>query len=242
MKFRVQFWPTTLSLAGILVMIGLGAWQVQRLNWKQDLIETIAARTAMAPRQIPAARDWPVLDVAALRYLPVTASGRFLHRYERYVFTSLKVSRGRHGGPGYWVVTPLELADGTGYVLVNRGFVPDRMHDPATRAAGQVAGVVAVRGLVRQSQRPSPFTPDDNRRANIWYTMNVAALAADIGLSPVAPFVIDATASGAPGTLPQARDSRVQITNNHLSYAITWFALALCLAAVYIVFSTRKDD
>jgi cytochrome oxidase assembly protein ShyY1 len=49
----------------------------------------------------------------------------------------------------------------------------------------------------------------------------------------VAPFYIDQEGPLPAGALPKAGPLRVNLPNNHLQYAITWFSLAACLVGVF---------
>lgn len=237
-------WPTVVTLAGLAILIGLGTWQLQRMGWKADLVATVEARVRAEPIPLPAPEQWSGLDVESLEYRPATAAGAFDHDNEFHVFTHLPKPRGAIGGAGYWIVTPL-LLDGGGAVLVNRGFVPQDFKDPSTRPDGQVTGPVTVTGLIRPPERQHAFVPDNDPARNIWFFRDLRAMAAAAGLAHAAPFLLDERANSIPGGLPQAGETRLEFTDNHLQYALTWYALALCLAGVYIALwigSRRRGD
>ena len=107
----------------------------------------------------PGPQAWSDLDTVEMEYQPVTATGRFLHDREAHIFTALNAPRGEFGGTGYFVTTPLETADGW-LVYVNRGFVPERRKNAATRRAGQTSGPVTATGLLA---RPAPPVLDVSR-------------------------------------------------------------------------------
>lgn len=220
------------ALAGTVVLCGLGVWQLQRLAWKQGLVAMVEARSQAAPVPLPDEAGWPGLTRDADEYRKVTLSGAFAHDREVQVFTVLQDERFPVSGPGWWVLTPLERRDGT-TVLVNRGFVPDRFKDPATRPDGQVAGEVEVTGLLRLPEEAGMFTPDAGDDGRTWYVRDPLAIAAAQGLGRVAPFFVDADATPNPGGLPQGGATRVAFRNDHLGYAVTWFGLAAALVGVY---------
>jgi surfeit locus 1 family protein len=218
-------------LAAIALFLALGVWQVQRLIWKRDLIERVEARLAAAPLPAPGPQAWDGLTRAADEYARVTATGRFLH--DKEVRTLAVTER----GAGYWVVTPLAGPDFT--VLVNRGFVPQDRRDPATREEGQVSGAVTVSGLLRFSEPGGGFLRANDPSAGRWFSRDVPAIAATEGVEgPVAPYFIDAAATPIPGGLPVGGLTVVSFRNTHLSYALTWFALAGGLA--YLAFRSRS--
>jgi surfeit locus 1 family protein len=223
---------TLATLVGLAVLVGLGLWQLQRLEWKEGLIARIEARTERKPISLERA-----IEVSKKlnnpSYIPVHAEGRFHHRRERYLYAiSLD------GEPGWHVITPLETVDGI-FVLVDRGFVPDDLRDPKTRPQGQVQKVVTVTGLVRTPEKPSLFIPDNDPQANQWFSRDLGAMARSMfpgGTVEVAPFFLEAKAGQVPGGWPKGGQTRLKLTNNHLQYALTWFGLAACLAAVYGVY------
>ena len=118
-------------------------------------------------------------------------------------------------------------------VVVNRGFVPEGRQDPATRAEGQVAGVVDIVGVMRWPEPRGMFSPKDDPARNLWFTRDHRAMAAAKNWGEVAPFYVEQEAPPAPGGLPQVGKIRAELPDNHLGYAITWYGLALMLVGVF---------
>lgn len=234
---RVRFALLFVLFAGALaVLVGLGTWQVQRLAWKEGLLATIDERIHADPLPLDeVASRYPEIE-----YVPVTATGRFDHAAERHVFTTWE------GESGYDVFTPLLLGENRA-VFVNRGFVPFDRKDPATRADGQVGGEVTVTGLARRglAEKPSWVVPDNDSAKNVFYWKDVRAMRETSGLDPaidVLPFVVDAGDAANPGGLPVGGTTLIDLPNNHLQYAVTWYGLALALCGVfgYRLWSLRK--
>jgi surfeit locus 1 family protein len=221
-------------LGGMLfvILVGLGTWQVQRLHWKEALLATIAERTRAEPLSL---RDVELKfgETGDIEYIPVVATGEFLHDAERHFFATWQ------GQSGYYVYTPLRLETGR-VVFVNRGFVPFDKKNPATRQQGQVTGPQTVTGLARKPlpDKPSVMLPDNDPDKNIFYWKDLRAMAILSGLdvdSGVLPFFIDADAKPNPGGLPRGGVTIIDLPNNHLQYAITWYGLAAALAGVLAV-------
>lgn len=234
--------PTILAALAFVVLCGLGAWQVERLQWKEALIARVEAALASDPVPAPGPADWPGLADGAAEYRPVTVRGTFDHAREIHVVYTLVEPKGPVGGIGYQVFTPLRTDDGW-WVYVNRGFVPRDRADPATRPDGQVAGETTVTGLLRAPGHRSWFMPSDDPAGNAWFSRDPVLFAAAAGLpaAEVAPYVIDAMVDPSlPGGLPQGGETIVSFPNSHLQYAITWFGLALALAAVYVAFILKR--
>ena len=198
------------------VLVGLGVWQLIRLDEKQRLISQVATMMKAPPRQLPPQAEWNAPSFAALDFSPVTISGPFRHELEVYLFAS--VAKG----------TPFDLADG-GSVLVNRGFVPAQLKDPKTRSSGQVEGTVTLTGILKFARTPGLFTPEPDRANRLWFAADPVGMATLQGLTDVAPFVIDADDTPVPGGWPSGGHTVLNFSNNHLQYALTWFGLALVL-------------
>ncbi len=229
-------WPAIATLLGCAFLVSLGVWQLQRLAWKEGLIAQIDARAKAPPSALPAPSEWAGLRPDDYEYRHVEADGTFEHDKEALVF---RPSGGAARQPGYVVLTPMKLASGA-YVIVNRGFVPLDRKDPKSRRDGQIEGPAHLTGLMRQPESRNFFTPADRPEAGQYFTRDPALIAAHFGLSPAAPFSIDADAAPIPGGLPESGATELTFPNNHLSYALTWFGLALALIAVFAVFARQN--
>ncbi|MFK8252551.1 SURF1 family protein [Ancylobacter terrae] len=231
--------PTIAMLVALVILLGLGTWQLERLNWKNDLIARVEERVAEPAEPAPAEGDWESVSYDRDEYRHVTAAGRFRHDLEVQVYALLDTDTGAVGGPGYWILTPLVAADGSA-ILVNRGFVPRDRRAPATRAEGQVDGAVTVTGLLRMPEQPTLFTPDNDPASEGWYVRDPMAIASARGIARVAPFMIDADATPNPGGLPIGGRTRITFPNRHLEYALTWYGLAATLLGVYAAYGWSR--
>ena len=221
----------TLVVGGIL--IGLGVWQLNRLAWKDAIVARIEARTTAAPQPLPPRDGWDALKPDDYEYRRVAVTGRFDNAKEAYIL------RASGDGPVYHVLTPLALAGGS-TVLVDRGSVPAERRDPATRQAGQPSGQVTVTGLMRPPESRNAFTPPDEPAKDRFYTRDPAEIATHFQLADAAPFVVDADATPNPGGWPKGGDTIVEVPNNHFSYALTWFGLALGLFTVFVSWAWKR--
>jgi surfeit locus 1 family protein len=193
---------------------------------------------AADPAPVPPRAEWSALDLDAWTYRRVRAEGAFDHAREARVYVNLSDPHGPFRGPGYFVLTPLALRGG-GTVLVNRGFVPEGLSDPARRPDGQPKGEVEIVGLLREPEGRNLFTPADDRAKRLFFARDPSAIAAALGLADAAPFTIDADATPNPGGLPQGGETRIAFPNRHLEYALTWYGLAGALVAVFLAFAWR---
>jgi surfeit locus 1 family protein len=222
---------TACTLAALALLIGLGVWQLKRLAWKEGLIAEIETRAKGEPVALQDA-------IAVARegrdpsYYRVRVEGSFDHAKELYLYA---VSDER---VGWHVIAPLTATDGT-VVLVDRGFVPDTLRDPAARAGGQVEGPVTITGLVRTPETQGTFVPDNEVAANRWFWRDLPGMERSIypgGAPSLAPFFLEAEKSDVPGGWPEGGQTHLELPNNHLQYAITWFLLAGALAVIYVVY------
>lgn len=231
-RARVIF-AAVLGVVGLAILVSLGTWQVERLAWKNAIVETIEARTVAPPVPIAELPEGEALD-----YRPVSVTGRFVHAGERYFLATFE------GEAGWNVLTPL-LVEGTNEaVFVNRGFVPYGRKTPDTRPAGQIEGTVEITGLARvaPSEKPGSFLPDNEPATNIFFWKSIPEMSEGLALpagTHVLPFLVDAGPGAAPGGGPVGGVTVVQITNNHLQYAITWYGLAAVLAVMLAIFAFR---
>lgn len=236
-RLRSLWAPGIATAFCLAILLGLGVWQLARKGEKEALIARIVERSRAEPPAAPPAFDaW---DAKADEFRRVRAEGRFLHDRETLVHGLAPGDVPGRANQGYYVLTPLERADGA-TILVNRGFVPTELKDPATRAAGQVSGAATVTGMLRASEARGLFVPESDPAKGEWFTRDIPRIAQARGLSAVAPYLIEADATQNPGGWPRGGQLRVDLPNNHLQYAFTWFSIAACLIGVFSVFAWRR--
>jgi surfeit locus 1 family protein len=221
----------TIAAAILFILLcGLGVWQLERLQWKLGLIATVNGHLAAPPLSLDQALR---LEAGAAQYRRVTLTGRFDHAREAYVFTT-----GAAAEPVYHVLTPFLTDDGR-TLMVDRGMVDGAHLSPASRAAGNVAGATRITGVWRVPDGAGAFTPAPDPARRIWYARDLGAIAAADHLTLSAPVVIEADAAPNPGGWPKGGQTVVSFRNQHLSYAVTWFGLALCLLGVWLAYHVR---
>jgi surfeit locus 1 family protein len=237
LKAKGLLWPAVMTLTGVALLVSLGNWQMRRLAWKDGLIAAIAERKGAAPVAVSEV-EWRASAGGDIEYTRVEATGRLQNDKELHLYAF-----DDRLGPGYHVITPLQQADGS-VVLVNRGYVPNDLKDPAMRKAGQLAGDVEIVGLARLPGAKGTFDPDNDAARNIWYWRDLAGMgAAALGPSGprIVPFFIDAEATPEPpGGWPKGGVTRLELPNRHLEYALTWYGLAAALVAVFAAFAATR--
>ena len=224
--FRPYIVASVCTVIAVALLISLGQWQLKRLAWKEGLIAAVEARAQGEPVPVLGALN----DVDELEYRRVSATGRFDHQAEVYLFSQLEDKR-----IGFQVITPLVLPSGD-VLLVDRGFVAQRHRDPTTRLEGQVEGLVSLTGLLRTSQPSGMFTPAPDDAQQVVYSRDVPVIASLSGVDPVAPILLAADDMGIGPPAPEGGHTRLKFKNDHLAYALTWFALAATLIGVYLAY------
>jgi surfeit locus 1 family protein len=228
-RFKPLVVPTLWFVPGLALLAGLGVWQIERLSEKAALIAGVESGLEAPPQPLA---DALKEGLGGAEWHHVQLSGHFLHDKESYLF-----AQGPRGAIGVQVVTPLAQDNG-GTVLVNRGFVPEALRNPQTRAAGQVEGEVSVTGVLRLPQQAGLFTPAPDLKTRLWFVKDVSGIAAAVGVT-TPPVIVEADATPNPGGWPLGGQTNVDIPNDHLQYAITWFGLALALTGVYLIYHAR---
>lgn len=231
---RPLLWPTLVTAPAVLGALALGTWQVQRLQWKNEVIAERQARR-MAP---PLAALPEKFDPAQHEFRKVRVGGRFLHPKEMHL--AALTPRGNHA---FHVVTPMRL-EGGGVVLVNRGWVPRDRKDPESRRVGQVEGTVSVEGYLRV---PAPLTwaqrlagVKNDPVKNVWLHADLAEMERFAGQGEIKPYILEAGPGEAPGGFPVGGITRFEVPNEHLQYVITWYAMALIGIVIYLLYHRRR--
>ncbi|MEW6639341.1 MAG: SURF1 family protein [Pseudomonadota bacterium] len=220
-----------ITLAMLTVLIGLGTWQLQRKQEKQALIATLHERLAAAPVALPPPAAWAALTAAHDEFRRVKVTARLAAGTEARVYTSGSALRPDASGLGSWVFAPARLASDE-LIVINRGFLPDGAKLPEDAA---VAAPIELVGYLRFPESPGWFTPNPDLAKRLWFVRDPAAMARALTWGAVAPFYIDLEAPTPASGLPKAGPLDVQLRDQHLQYAITWFGLAIVVAAAALV-------
>ena len=210
--------PAFTTLSMLLVLVGLGTWQVYRLHWKERILAQIAAAESAPP--VP-------LIAAPGPYTKISVTGRF--RFDRAAEFGAEV-RDTQSGPtmGFYQIVPLEQA-GTQTILVNRGWVPQKRNVPLN----DPVGVLSVTGYARPGDKPNWFSAPNDPAARQFFTFDPSLIGAAVGIPSVAPFALVAMGTPTEGSYPTPAQHLPRPPNNHLSYVITWYGLAVALAVIF---------
>ena len=206
---RRLFFPLLLGLVGCAVLVGLGVWQLQRLEWKTAKLAQIAAKISATPVTLPTTVT-PENDI----YLPVTVNGRLLGP-EAFVITGLA-----QAGAGYRVIGAFEVAGNGRKIMVDLGFVAE-----ADRAVELPSTPMTVTGNLNWPAEKDSYTPEPELLRKLWFARDVERMANVLGTEQVM-VVANAIDPAIPAISPLPVDIS-SVPNDHLNYAITWFSLAV---------------
>ena len=217
--WRKLLFPVILGLGGIAVLVSLGVWQMQRLDWKLGVIADAEAQIAAPPVALPDAPDQEAWNRRAVAVAGVLTGDEIL------VLTS-----GTSAGTGYRVIAALDTGDRR--VMADLGLLPlDGRDAPA------MTGPVEITGNLQWPDDVNSSTPAPDRDEGLWFARDVASMAEALAAAPL--LVTVATMSPPdPRVTPLPVDTR-DFKNDHWEYAVTWFSLALVWAAMSLFLIRR---
>lgn len=225
------------TLVMLAVLIGLGVWQLRRKDEKHALIAALNERLAAQPVPLPRREDWPLSNAAKDEFRRVSFTARIDPSKDAMVYASGSGIRADISGPGTWAFVPAQLANGD-TVIINLGFVQNTLQDrkQQDRAVAALAtGTQTYTGYLRFPEHAGWFTPAGDPGKRLWFARDVDEMAQTLAWAKppgaLAPFYVDLESPVPPSGVPKPGPLSVQLKDNHLQYAITWFGLA---AAVLI--------
>lgn len=229
-KPTLAAWISSLVLIGLC--LGLGVWQLQRLEVKEAMIAKMEA--AKSARKIYV-RDLPedLQELGEMEYHNVSLPGHFEHEHEFHM-----VGRRHNGMPGYDIITPFRLEEHGGLILVNRGWVPNERKEPADRIEDpRFDGIIFLTGVLLKPGEAASYLPKNDPEHNVWLVADIDAMSKIVGekLPPVIVETLNPTPP--PNSLPIPRaESNIELRNDHMGYAMTWFSLAFAGFAIVFIY------
>lgn len=224
------------TLAMIAVFVGLGLWQLQRQTEKHALIAALNERLAATPQPLPLASEWSLLTAAHDEFRRVRFTATYQPGPDAMVYSSGSALREDVSGPGTWAFLPARLPTGQ-TVAINTGFVQNTMQDRAQedRVVAPLISrqPVALTGYIRFPETAGLLTPAPNVVKRLWFTRDHREMARVLGWGSVAPFYIDLETPVPASGIPKPGPLDVHLKDDHLQYAITWFALAAAVAIAF---------
>lgn len=222
--------PLIMSVTGVVLMFGMSIWQVQRLAWKEDLVAKIERAMEQKPlTSLPAPEE---LD--EYRFYPVELTGSFMPQYEFHI-----AARYYHSQLGYHVYTPFQTIGGK-LILINRGWIPSKQKDGDYKST-LPTDMVTLTAQLRTSNERNPFTPENQPEKNVWFGRDAQQMCETIDLQ-CEPFTLDLIGEQSWDSMPIPSSGEIKLRNDHLGYAITWFAIGLGILIISLLYHRKTPD
>jgi cytochrome oxidase assembly protein ShyY1 len=221
----------------VALFMSLGLWQLQRRVEKHALIAALAERLSAAPVPLPPPSQWGALTPGRDEFRRVSFAATRVRVPDAMVYSSGSAVREDISGPGTWAFLPARLSSGE-TIVVNFGFIANTMQDRAVedRAVARLVtdGPVMLTGYIRFPETAGLLTPAENPTERLWFARDHLSMTHALGWGDVAPFYINLETPEPENAIPKPGPLQVHLRDDHMQYAITWFALA---GAVVIAFA-----
>ena len=228
--FRPTLWSTIFAFIGFIFLLSLGTWQLDRLKWKNNLIAERQSYLGDKPKLF----NGDIKELDGTMWRPVKVNGTYEHGKELYL-----AARSMRGNVGFHILTPFRLHNGKN-ILINRGWVPREKKDPSTRKQSSYKNSVNLIGIITPGFKKGLFSPANDLTKNVWLYVDYNEMSSAVGME-LEKFVIDAKENGK-GGFPIGSQTRIDIPNDHLQYAVTWYLLGLTLLLVWFFWNKKKDE
>ena len=203
----------------ITLFCSLGTWQLYRLQWKQNLISQISE--GLKSNSIQYSKN------IKKNYQKVNLVGEYNFKNQIYLY-----SLNSKGQPGFDVVTPFQTLNKEN-VLVNRGWIKKELkNNPEINYPKN-----NITGMLRIANRKNIFTPDNDIKKNIWFAVNLDDIKkiTDKKFNKFIVYLEDKNIN-----TPKPKKITVDVPNNHLKYAITWYSISISILFYYLYFRKKK--
>ena len=219
-------------MISFILLCSLGIWQLQRLSWKNQVIKEISLKIDAHAIDLPANID----DVQDLKFRLVKVKGTYLHDKEIHLYAG---SRTVKGEPGYFILTPLYTNDQR-YVIINRGWVPQKLKSASNRMQTLTKGPVEIEGYFFEKEKKTWTTLNNDLNKNVWLWMDLPSMRQHLALPLLDGVIIRKKMDD--HELPSGKELlTAHIRNDHLTYVITWFSAAVSLLIIYFI-RLREND
>ena len=227
-RLKFETIPTIITLVALTILLSLGFWQLQRMSFKNAVIEDLHQRTIQAPMALPEA-GFKVEDYI---YRKVILSGRFDYSHEIFVYARDKTYNGQDG---FMLFTPFITNDNR-TIIVNRGWIPTKRKPQGLRLQSILPGDLTLTGVIMKSEQKYRFTPENDLKQNVWFYADIDQMRELIDSSVESFYVMQITEKQDLNSTPIVNTLDFNIFNNHLSYAMTWFSFALILICIFLLY------
>jgi len=206
----------------VTIFCALGTWQLYRLQWKLELISEITSGLDSRPIEYS--------NLIKTNYQRVTSKGKFNFDDQIYLY-----SLNEKGKPGYDVITPFKTNKNEN-VLINRGWINKDLKGNSN-INFKTDSEQKIIGFLRKTYKPNMFKPANDIINNVWFSINLEDFSKVTGkqFNEFVIFLEDGQAK-----IPLPKKISIDVPNNHLKYAITWYAISISITFYYLYFRRKK--
>jgi len=224
MNNKKLFLSLIYSSMALLILVSLGTWQLERLRWKTDILSSMKESLSLPPLKLTG----QVIDnIDQYSFRRIQLTGNYLYKDNITIYSKVFNKKvGKH------LIVPLETQ--YGIILVNRGFIPSDFNIENNIKSGEIS----INGIVKFQQKINYFTPNNNVIKNEWYYININEVSNFLSLPLLNFYIVEE--NNIEEKYPVGSQYNINISNDHLQYAITWFSLALALS-IFINIFWRKN-
>ena len=232
-KFRPIFWPTLFTIISLLILISLGTWQVYRLIWKNSLISNYLYK--FNNEIIKYDKSFSFND--EFEYRRINIKGRFINEKEILI-----IGKTFEGNVGFHLITPF-ITNEEKLLLINRGWISEKLKLRSSRSFSLIEEDIVIDGIIRRPQKKGYFVPENDPIGNFWFTIKPYQIEKALKLESFdleKKFYVDVIRDKGKLKLPIGVSGSPNFRNQHLTYAFTWYSLAITLIIVYFVFHFKE--
>jgi len=232
-KFRPIFWPTLFTIISLLILISLGTWQVYRLIWKNSLISNYLYKFNNEIIKY----DKSFLFNDEFEYRRINIKGRFINEKEILI-----IGKTFEGNVGFHLITPF-ITKEEKLLLINRGWISEKLKLRSSRSFSLIEEDIVIDGIIRRPQKKGYFVPENDPIGNFWFTIKPYQIEKALKLESFdleKKFYVDVIRDKGKLKLPIGVSGSPNFRNQHLTYAFTWYSLAITLIIVYFVFHFKE--
>ncbi|MAJ02765.1 MAG: hypothetical protein CMP37_02500 [Rickettsiales bacterium] len=227
--FKPKIIPIIATILGLAILLSLSVWQMKRLSWKKNLIETRIDRYEKNSKELNEFKD-----LSDSEFYKVNVIGSFINNKEMFM-----PALSKNGNNGFHILVPLKLLDGK-IIIYDTGWVPTHKKEQAKRTENLDDNISIKESVIRLPGRKGKYQPDNELENNFWFFVDTQEMSKYLNLNVEKEFYLEAANDGPEG-YPLGGQTRIYIRNNHLQYAITWFLIACTLLGVFLAASIKIE-
>ena len=227
--FRPKIIPIIATILGLAILLSLSVWQMKRLSWKKNLIETRIDRYEKNSKELDELKD-----LSKSEFYKVNVVGSFINNKEMFM-----PALSKNGNNGFHILVPIKLLDGK-TIIYDTGWVPTHKKEQAKRTENLDDNISIKESVIRLPGRKGKYQPDNELENNFWFFVDTQEMSKYLNLNVEKEFYLEAANDGPEG-YPLGGQTRIYIRNNHLQYAITWFLIACTLLGVFLAASIKIE-